>query len=129
MKSNTKLIMENWRKFLSEGPMGEDEFADPMGMRDDMGGEQLTMSDTGLDEDGLPEEPEDLVSMPPEDLPPPSDDDLMGDMGSDPSMPRHDDYNPEGFDDPEGFDADEEGLEFQSRYQQDPDELEYDLDM
>ena len=42
MKNNTKLIMENWRKFLKEGPADEEDY-------------------TGLDADGLPLETQDLV--------------------------------------------------------------------
>ena len=71
MKNNTKLIMENWRKFLKEGPDEEENY-------------------TGLDDDGLPHEDSDLVDEKPEDLPPPVDSDLEGDdpyyhgdMGSD----------------------------------------------
>jgi hypothetical protein len=32
MKNNTKLIMENWRKFLKEGPGDEDGFVNPNGV-------------------------------------------------------------------------------------------------
>ena len=51
MKNNTKLIMENWRKFLKEGPADEGDY-------------------TGLDDDGLPLETQDLVDEMPGELPP-----------------------------------------------------------
>ena len=57
MKNNTKLIMENWRKFLKEGPADEEDY-------------------TGLDADGLPLETQDLVDEMPGDLPPVDDADL-----------------------------------------------------
>ena len=57
MKNNTKLIMENWRKFLKEGPTDEEDY-------------------TGLDNDGLPLETQDLVDEMPGDLPAVDDPDL-----------------------------------------------------
>ena len=69
MKNNTKLIMENWRKFLKEGPDEEEGYIDP---------------NTGLNPDGLPSEDSDLVDEDPADLPPPEDSDLEGDVPFDP---------------------------------------------
>ena len=62
--------MENWRKFLKEGPDDEEGYVDP---------------NTGLDADGLPSDVDDLVDEPPGELPAVNDPDLEGDM---PDMPR-----------------------------------------
>lgn len=102
MKNNTKLIMENWRKFLKEGPDDESSY-------------------TGLDADGMPLEEPDLVTEPPEELDQPEDPDLSGDMPEygmddlgeeeyDYDVPFDHDYAPYGEDpDGEGEDPSEEG--------------------
>ena len=57
MKNNTKLIMENWRKFLKEGPGDEDGFVDPNGDIPGVGKDGFPEAEPDLGDEALADEP------------------------------------------------------------------------
>ena len=90
MKNNTKLIMENWRKFLKEGPDDESSYYSPASEEPPEGFQHDAYNDGGFnpDDSGIESFEPDVDDLGPEGeeaMVPPSDEDLEGEMARDSS--------------------------------------------
>ena len=88
MKNNTKLIMENWRKFLKEGPDDESSYYSPASEEPPEGFHDDNYNKGGFDPDdsGIKSFEPDVDDLGPEGaeaMVPPSDEDLEGELDFD----------------------------------------------